>query len=228
MLALACVLFRNRLLTLIPFYKFTPFHKPMSSKGKSVTPVPLKTRWHDQSKINTTLCFTSQLDLLVKPIPIPCMFLIGKVLSHHFFFSRNEETNLNQSESNRGITFYSHLKIAPGRFPNDCWKPTAKVTTLSNRNTSIQRDQPIRIRLAITCDLLKARERSRIQGAISFGFAFHWLKNWREIFKPITKRSNRSRAFTFDSYMKTAQSSFITRFSNDIATKEITPANQNS
>ena len=21
-----------------------------------------------------------------------------------------------------------------------------------------------------------------------FGFAFHWLKNWRQIFKPITKR----------------------------------------
>jgi len=76
--------------------------------------------------------------------------------------------------------------------------------------------------------LLEAREKSRIQGAIGFGFASHWLKNWREIFKPITKRSNRSRAITFDSYMKTAQSSFITRFSNDIATKEITPTNQNS
>ena len=38
--------------------------------------------------------------------------------------------------------------------------------------------------LAITCNLLKAREKSRVQGAIGFGFAFasHWLKNWREIF----------------------------------------------
>ena len=38
--------------------------------------------------------------------------------------------------------------------------------------------------LAITCNLLKAREKSRVQGAIGFRFAFasHWLKNWREIF----------------------------------------------
>ena len=26
---------------------------------------------------------------------------------------------------------------------------------------------------------------------IDFGFAFHWLKKWRETFKPITNRSNR-------------------------------------
>ena len=30
--------------------------------------------------------------------------------------------------------------------------------------------------LAITCTLLKAREKSRVQGAIGFGFASHWLK----------------------------------------------------
>ena len=35
--------------------------------------------------------------------------------------------------------------------------------------------------LAITCNLLKAREKSRAQGAIGFDFASHWLKNWREI-----------------------------------------------
>ena len=35
--------------------------------------------------------------------------------------------------------------------------------------------------LAITCNLLKAREKSRVQGAIGFGFASHWLKNWHEI-----------------------------------------------
>ena len=29
---------------------------------------------------------------------------------------------------------------------------------------------------------------------IAFGFASHWLKNWREIFKLITKRSNCNRA----------------------------------
>ena len=53
--------------------------------------------------------------------------------------------------------------------------------------------------LAITCNLLIAREQSRLQAAIGFGFASQWLKNWRAIFKPITWRSNRNRAITFDS-----------------------------
>ena len=39
---------------------------------------------------------------------------------------------------------------------------------------------------------------------IGFGFASHWLKISREIFKLITKRSNRSRIITFDSHLKTA------------------------
>ena len=58
--------------------------------------------------------------------------------------------------------------------------------------------------LAITCNSLKAREKSRVHGVIGFGFATHWLKNWRESFKPITKRSNRDRVITFDSHLKTA------------------------
>ena len=37
-----------------------------------------------------------------------------------------------------------------------------------------------------TCNLLKAREKSRVQAAIGFCFASHWLKNWREAFKPVT------------------------------------------
>ena len=43
-----------------------------------------------------------------------------------------------------------------------------------------------------------------MQGAIGFGFASHWLKNWRESFKPITKRSIRNHVITFDSHLKTA------------------------
>ena len=60
--------------------------------------------------------------------------------------------------------------------------------------------------LAITCDLLTAREKSRLQDAIGFGFASPWLKNWRETFKSITKRNNRNRKriITFDSRLKTA------------------------
>ena len=58
--------------------------------------------------------------------------------------------------------------------------------------------------LAITCNSLEAREKSRVHGAISFGFDSHWLKNWRESFKPITKRSNRKHVITLDSHLKTA------------------------
>ena len=58
--------------------------------------------------------------------------------------------------------------------------------------------------LAIIWNLLKAREKSRVHGAIGFGFASHWLKNWRESFKPTTKRSNRNHVITFDRHLKTA------------------------
>ena len=44
--------------------------------------------------------------------------------------------------------------------------------------------------LDITCNSLKGWEKSRVHGAIGFGFASNWLKNWRKSFKPITKRSN--------------------------------------
>ena len=56
----------------------------------------------------------------------------------------------------------------------------------------------------MTCNLLKAREKSGIQGAIGFDFASHWLKNWCEIFQPITKCSNRNYVITFDGHLKTA------------------------
>ena len=56
--------------------------------------------------------------------------------------------------------------------------------------------------LAIICNLLKAREKSRVHGGVGFGFASHWLKNWRESFKPIIRSSNH--VITFDSHLKTA------------------------
>ena len=58
--------------------------------------------------------------------------------------------------------------------------------------------------LAISCNSLEAREKSCVRGAIGFGFDSHWLKNWRDSFKPITKCSNRNRVITFDSHLKTA------------------------
>ena len=58
--------------------------------------------------------------------------------------------------------------------------------------------------LAITCNSLEAREISRVHGAIGFGVASHWLNNWGDSFKPITKHSNRNHVITFDSHLKTA------------------------
>ena len=58
--------------------------------------------------------------------------------------------------------------------------------------------------LEITSNSLETRDKSRVHGAIGFGFASHGLKNWRESFMPITKRSNRNHVITFDSHLKTA------------------------
>ena len=67
--------------------------------------------------------------------------------------------------------------------------------------------------LAITCNSLKAREKSRVHSAIGFGFGFgfasQWLENWRESFKPITKRGNRNHVMTSDSHLKTALSTAL-------------------
>ena len=71
--------------------------------------------------------------------------------------------------------------------------------------------------LAILCNSLQAREKSRVHGAIGFGFASHWLKNWRESFKPITKRSNRDHVITFDSHLKTALRIKITPYKHNEA-----------
>ena len=59
--------------------------------------------------------------------------------------------------------------------------------------------------LAISRNLFKGREKSCLQGAIGFGFASHCFKNWRESFKPITKRSTRNRFIAFNSRLKAAQ-----------------------
>ena len=79
--------------------------------------------------------------------------------------------------------------------PKQLLRPITKGT-----NSSMNQSQL----LAITCNSPEARGKSRVHGAIGFGFASHWLKNWRESFKPITKRSNRNHVITFHSRLKTA------------------------
>ena len=87
------------------------------------------------------------------------------------------------------------------RFSNDCRKTKTKAITPTNHNRNKLRHEPF---LAITCNRLEAREKSRVHGAIGFDFASHWLKNWCESFEPITKRRNRNHVITFDSHLKTA------------------------
>ena len=76
------------------------------------------------------------------------------------------------------------------RFSNDCRKPKTKqllrpITT--GTNSTMNQSQF----LATICNSREAREKSRVHGEIGFGFASHWLKNWRESFEPITKRNFR-------------------------------------
>ena len=84
--------------------------------------------------------------------------------------------------------------------------------------------------LAITRNLLKAWKKTRVQGVISFGFGFgfvsHWLKNWREIFKPTTMRSNRNGEITFDSHLISAVSMRIKHVSHRTS-HNLTPSLQN-
>ena len=51
--------------------------------------------------------------------------------------------------------------------------------------------------LAITCNFLKAREKSREQGAIGFGLAPHWLKTGAKFF------SQSPSVIAFKSHLKT-------------------------
>lgn len=52
--------------------------------------------------------------------------------------------------------------------------------------------------LAVTHKKLKVPEKIARTRCICFGFASHWLKIWREIFKPINKRSNRNFRQSFE------------------------------
>ena len=74
----------------------------------------------------------------------------------------------------------------------------------SNFNSSKQSNEPTEF-LAFICILFKGREKLCLQGAIIFGLASQWLKNWLEISKPIAKRGNRSRVVTFHARMKSTQ-----------------------
>ena len=74
--------------------------------------------------------------------------------------------------------------------------------------------------LAITCDLLEARAKSHLQGAVGFGFA-HSLISLVEIFMEFANRSYRNRVINFDGHLKTALSCYPLRESRkELVSKE--------
>ena len=82
-------------------------------------------------------------------------------------------------------------------------KKKNKAITPTNHNTNKQCHEPITIPSNYLL-LARSAGKSRVKGAIGFVFASHWLKNWRDSFKPITTRINRNYVITFDSHLKTA------------------------
>ena len=63
--------------------------------------------------------------------------------------------------------------------------------------------------LAITGNSLEAREKSRVRGAIGFGFFSHWLNNWRDFFK--LSRQSRSRNYFRQSFENRSISTILVR-----------------
>ena len=63
-------------------------------------------------------------------------------------------------------------------FSNDGRKTKTKAIITTGANSTMNQSQF----LAIICNSLKAREKSRVRGAVYFGFTSQWLKNWRESF----------------------------------------------
>ena len=103
------------------------------------------------------------------------------------------------------IAFHCYIE----RFSNDVEKPKPKqlLGLITKGTDSLMNQSQF---LAIACNSLEAREKSRVHGAIGFGFASHWLKYWRDSITPITKRNNRNHVITFDSHLKTALTIFDT------------------
>ena len=59
-------------------------------------------------------------------------------------------------------------------------KPKQSLRPITTGTNSVMNQSQF---LAITCNSLEAREKSRVHRAIGFGFASRWLKNWRDSFK---------------------------------------------
>ena len=124
------------------------------------------------------------------------------------FCNSNRQTKVCFEFENFNLKFCQYPAILTSRLVNRAgFKWLSKNQHQSNYSDQSQQEQTAPWTnqfLAITCNSLEAREKSRVHVAIGFGFASHWLKNWRDSFKPIAKPSNRNHVITFDSHLKTA------------------------
>ena len=90
-------------------------------------------------------------------------------------FSKTQGQNLKNLANFFKLQYISIPIIRrPERFSIECRKTKTKVITLTNHRTRTH----------------NARENACEQVTIGFGLTFDWMRKWREIFKPITKRSN--------------------------------------
>ena len=76
------------------------------------------------------------------------------------------------------VIVFNYILTVIDRLSNDCQKTKTKAITPTNQATNSSMNQSQF--LAITCHLPETREKSRVHGAIGFGFASHWLTNWGE------------------------------------------------
>ena len=81
------------------------------------------------------------------------------------------------------------------RFSNDCRKIATKVTYAMIKRSK-QNDKPIGIPSKYLQLDQSARKIARTRCDCVW-FASHWLKNWRESIKPISKHNNLNRVITF-------------------------------
>lgn len=101
-----------------------------------------------------------------------------------------------------------HMQIETQRLQRFLCESPSKTQFQIGYFDQSQQKQPVRWStprsefLPITWNLLKAREKSRVHGVI--GLAPYWLKDWRENFKPTTRRRSRNCVVTFKSHLKTA------------------------
>ena len=64
------------------------------------------------------------------------------------------------------------------------------------------------------CNRCQARENTCERGTIGFGFASHWLRNWREFLQNVVKQNQSKRKITFDTRLKTALIQIELKFGN--------------